>query len=160
MKVGVYPGSFDPLTLGHLDIIHRALALVDKVVIAVIGNPDKKPLLSDQERVQLIEQCTQEFGNRVEVKEFDGLLVDFVKSQNCHIIIRGLRAFSDFEYEFSMALTNRHLAADVETIFLMTDYKNSYISSHTVKQIASLGGDFTKMVPTPVAQVLKKKFAS
>jgi pantetheine-phosphate adenylyltransferase len=139
-------------------MVRRGMQLVDHVVIAVISNLEKNPLFSIKERVDLIKECTHEFGDRVSVKSFSGLLVDFVKQEKVPVILRGLRVFSDFEYEFSMALTNRHLAPDIETIFLMTDYKYSYLSSQNVKQVAKLGGDVSQMVPAPVLKKLAKEF--
>ena len=153
MKIGVYPGSFDPITNGHLDIIDRAAKLFDKVYVAVIRNPEKKPAFDIESRIEMIKATVKD---NVEVDGFDGLLIDYVKKVKAHAIIRGLRAVSDFDYEFQMALTNRKMDPDIETVFLMTDYKYSYLSSSFVKQIARLGGDVSSFVPKDVEAKLKK----
>ena len=155
MKVAIYPGSFDPITNGHTDVIERAAELFGKVIVAVIRNPEKKPQFSLDERVEMLKQSLDKLKN-VEVDSFDGLLVDYAKKRNANIIVRGLRAVSDFDYEFQMALTNRKMAPQIETLFFMTDYKYSYLSSSFVKQIARLGGDINELVPAPVAKKLKK----
>jgi len=155
MKIGVYPGSFDPITNGHLDIINRAAKLFDKVYVAVIRNPEKKPAFNINERLEMAKAVLKGRSN-VEVGSFDGLLIDYVKKVKAHAIIRGLRAVSDFDYEFQMALTNRKMDPDIETVFLMTDYKYSYLSSSFVKQIARLGGDVSSFVPKAVEDKLKK----
>ena len=155
MKVAIYPGSFDPITNGHIDVIERAAELFGKVIVAVIRNPEKKPQFSLDERVEMLKQSLDRLKN-VEVDSFDGLLVDYAKKRNANIIVRGLRAVSDFDYEFQMALTNRKMAPQIETLFFMTDYRYSYLSSSFVKQIARLGGDISELVPAPVAKKLKK----
>ena len=154
MKIGVYPGSFDPITNGHLDIIDRASKLFDKVYVAVIRNPEKKPVFDIESRIEMIRATVK---SNVEVDGFDGLLIDYVKKVKAHAIIRGLRAVSDFDYEFQMALTNKKMDPDIETVFLMTDYKYSYLSSSFVKQIARLGGDVSNFVPKAVESKLKKR---
>lgn len=155
MKVAVYPGSFDPITSGHLDIIERAARLFDRVVVAVIHNPDKKPRFTFNQRISMIRQSVPHCRN-VSVDSFDGLLVDYVRQQKGCAVVRGLRAVSDFDYEFQMALTNRRMAQEIETVFLMTDYRYSYLSSSFVKQIASHGGDITGLVPAVVSKYLMK----
>ena len=156
MKVAIYPGSFDPITNGHTDVIERAAELFGKVIVAVIRNPEKKPQFSLDERVEMLKQSLDKLEN-VEVDSFDGLLVDYAKKKNANIIVRGLRAVSDFDYEFQMALTNRKMAPQIETLFFMTDYRYSYLSSSFVKQIAKLGGNINELVPAPVAKKLKKQ---
>jgi pantetheine-phosphate adenylyltransferase len=158
MKVAVYPGSFDPITCGHLDIIERAARLFDRVVVAVIHNPDKKPRFTFQQRMEMIRRSVPHCPN-VSVDSFNGLLVDYVRRQKGCAVVRGLRAVSDFDYEFQMALTNRRMAPGIETVFLMTDYRFSYLSSSFVKQIARHGGDVTGLVPPAVAKRLMKKGA-
>ncbi|MBU0629347.1 MAG: pantetheine-phosphate adenylyltransferase [Candidatus Margulisbacteria bacterium] len=155
MKIAVYPGSFDPITNGHLDIIERAASLFDKVIVAIIRNPEKKAAFSLPDRLQMLRSSSFHCDN-VEIDSFDGLLVDFVRQKKARAVVRGLRAVSDFDYEFQMALTNRQMAPEIETVFLMTDYRYSYLSSSFVKQIARLGGDIANLVPAPVAQRLKK----
>lgn len=157
MKVAIVPGSFDPITTGHLDIIKRASELFDKVVIGVAINPGKKTLFSTDERVKLVKEATQNL-KRVEVEAFDGLLVKFAQDHNAHAIIKGLRAVSDFEHEFQMAQINRELDSSMETIFMMASPENAYLSSSAVKEIAEYGGDVKGLVPANVERELKKKF--
>ncbi|MBE6730010.1 MAG: pantetheine-phosphate adenylyltransferase [Ruminococcaceae bacterium] len=145
-KTAIYPGSFDPITLGHLDIIHRAAKLFDKLIVVVMVNPAKSCSFSPEERVELIKKCTGELDNVV-VEFSDGLLADYAKEKNAGAIIKGLRALSDFEYEFQMALTNSKLNPEVETLFLTTKAENMYLSSSMVRQIASMGGDISGFVP-------------
>ncbi|MFH0948070.1 MAG: pantetheine-phosphate adenylyltransferase [Elusimicrobiota bacterium] len=160
-KIAVYPGSFDPATYGHLDIIERSAKIFDKLLVVVISNPNKKPLFSVSERVKMLKVVVHHAGwankKNVEILSFDGLLVDFMKKKNAKIIIRGLRAVSDFEYEFQMALTNRKLYPEIETVFLTPAEKWTYISSTLVKEIASLGGHVQCFVPPIVEQMLKNK---
>ena len=155
-KVVVYPGSFDPVTYGHLDIIKRALKISDKVIVAVAHNLDKKPLFSIAERVSLLRRSLKGIG-RVEVDDFDGLVVDYVKKKKASVVIRGLRMISDFEYEFQMALTNRKLAGDIETIFMMPSEAYSYLSSKLMKEAASLGANLKDFVPGFVEKAIKEK---
>ncbi len=155
MKIAVYPGSFDPITNGHLDVVKRASKLFGKVIVAVIRNPEKTYNFSLKDRLEMLKQALAKFKN-VDVDSFDGLLVDYARQKKAWAIVRGLRAVSDFDYEFQMALTNRKMAPGIETIFFMTDYKYSYLSSSFVRQIAKLGGDVSGMVPGPVARRLKK----
>jgi pantetheine-phosphate adenylyltransferase len=157
MKRAIYPGSFDPVTFGHLDVIGRALRLFDEVVVAVAPSEGKSPLFPVAERLELI-KVSMPGEARLLVKQFDGLLVDFVHAEKAAAVIRGLRAVSDFEFEFQMALMNRRLAPDVETIFLMPKEDYSYISSRLVKEVARLGGDVSGVVPAPVVAALQKKF--
>ncbi len=156
MKIAVYPGSFDPVTSGHVDVIERAARLFDRVIVAVIRNPDKSPLFSFKDRMEMLKASVPHLGN-VEIDSFDGLLVEYVRGKKACAVVRGLRAVSDFDYEFQMALTNRRMAPEIETAFLMTDYKYSYLSSSFVKQIAGLGGDVSGLVPAAVVAHLKKK---
>lgn len=157
--VGVYPGSFDPVTNGHLDIIERAAKIVDKLIIGVLRNPSKKGLFTPAERVEQLKEVTKHIDN-VEIVEFEGLLIDFVKQSKAKLIIRGLRAVTDFEYEFQWALTHNSLEPDIETVFLSTNAKYSYISSSGVKELASFGGNIDEMVPEYIAQQLKKKYSN
>jgi pantetheine-phosphate adenylyltransferase len=159
MKVAVYPGSFDPITYGHLDILKRGTKIFDKVIVAVLINSAKQPLFSVEERKQMIEVAIKEAGYDipVEVDSFEGLLVDYLRKQNIHVILRGLRAISDFEYELQIASINRKLAKDIETLFLMTNNMHSFISSGNVKEIAKYGGDVTDLVPPHVVTALKDK---
>lgn len=145
-EIAIYPGSFDPITLGHLDIIRRAAKLFDKLIVVVMVNPAKKCAFSPEERVELIKQCIGDLDN-VCVEFSDGLLADYAKEKNAGAIIKGLRALSDFEYEFQMALTNSKLNPEVETLFLTTKAENMYLSSSMVRQIASMGGDISGFVP-------------
>ena len=158
MTRAIYPGSFDPLTLGHVDVIERALRLFDEVIVAAAPSEGKGPLFAIDERLELIRQSLPG-ASRLRVKKLDGLLVDFVTAEKAQVIVRGLRAVSDFEFEFQMALMNRRLAPDIETIFLMPKEDYSYISSRIVKEVGRLGGDVSRVVPAPVAAALQSKFA-
>jgi len=149
LKVGIYPGSFDPVTNGHLDVISRALKLFDKIIVAVLDNANKTALFSVKERVKMLHESCEKFDN-IEIDSFNGLLVNYAKKKKAKSIIRGLRAISDFDYEFQLALTNRKLDSNIETVFLMTDYKYSYLSSSLVRQIAQLGGNIKEFVPKAV----------
>jgi pantetheine-phosphate adenylyltransferase len=154
----VFPGSFDPLTNGHVDIISRSAEIFGKVIVGVLENPSKNHLLSPEERVELIEKQFARYRGRVEVVSFSGLLVEFVQRLKSRVIVRGLRAISDFDYEAQMALVNRKMAPHIETLFLTSREENSYISSTVVKQVAMLGGDVGAMVPPVVAKALTKKY--
>ncbi|MFL5321116.1 MAG: pantetheine-phosphate adenylyltransferase, partial [Myxococcaceae bacterium] len=156
MPVAIYPGSFDPLTNGHLSIIHRSLEMFEKVVVAIAVNPKKTPLFTVDERLQLIRDAVQ--SDRIEVDHFQNLLVDYAGTRNVKVIVRGLRAVSDFEYEFMMANMNRKLAPDIETVFMMTSGDNFYISSQNIREVASLGGSVEGMVPPNVLRKLREKF--
>ncbi len=158
MKTAVYAGTFDPLTFGHLDVAARALQVFESLTIAVAEDPRKTLMFSTEERLALARSSMADLPH-VEIVPFSGLLVDWARDQGIHTLIRGLRAFSDFEYEFQMALTNRKLAPDIETLFLMPNEDFSYVSSSMVREIAALGGDVNKFVPAPVAAALKKKLA-
>jgi pantetheine-phosphate adenylyltransferase len=157
MKIAVYPGSFDPITNGHLDIIQRSSQVFDKVIVAVVKNHSKKPLFTMEERMELIQKAVVDLPN-VEVDSFDGLLVNYVAVKGAQVIIKGLRALSDFEYEFQMALLNRKLQPEVETMFMMTSYQYSYLSSSMVKEIASLGGSIKDLVPDTILNDITNKF--
>ncbi len=146
MTTAIYPGSFDPVTVGHLDIIKRAARLFDKVIVAVLVNVEKKPWFTIEERTDLLKKAVEGIEN-VEIAGFDGLLVDFAAQKNASAIVKGLRAVSDFEYEFQMALTNRKLDNDIETVFLTSSAENTYLSSSIVKQVGLLGGDISSFVP-------------
>ncbi len=159
MRRAIYPGSFDPTTNGHLDLIARAVKMFDEVVVAVAPNSQKISLFSVEERMAMLTAHTTQYTT-VRVSYLDGLLVDYAKSQGAVAIVRGLRAVSDFEFEFQMALMNRKLASEVETIFLMPKEDYTYLSSRIVKEIARLGGDVAAFVPGPVKQALMQKFAS
>jgi pantetheine-phosphate adenylyltransferase len=156
MTLSIFPGSFDPPTNGHLDLIERALKMFDRVTVAVLVNASKKPLFSAEERVALLEAILP--AERVEVQTFSGLLVDYARAQNARVIIRGLRAVSDFEYELQMAMMNRELAPDLETVFLTPRDVYSYLSSRLVKEVASLGGDISRLVPPTIKQALALKY--
>jgi len=156
-KTAIYPGFFDPITNGHLSVVQRALKVFDKLIVGILSNPQKSPLFSVEERIYMIKQAFKGEPN-IEVDTFDGLLVDYAVKKKSGVIIRGLRALSDFEYEFQMALMNRKLNRDIQSIFLMTDYKWFYISSTIIKEAASFGGDVSGLVPGVVNQKLKEKF--
>jgi pantetheine-phosphate adenylyltransferase len=152
----VYPGTFDPVTHGHLDLIERGRRHFDQLVIAILYNEDKEPVFSLEERIALLEEAVSPWDN-VSVDTFDGLLVDYAQRVKASVILRGLRALSDFEYEMQMALMNRRLAPEVETVFLMPSEAYSYVSSRLVREVARLGGDVTGLVPPNVAGVLKRR---
>ncbi len=155
-KKAIYAGTFDPMTFGHLDVVERAARIFPELIVAVAAVTGKDTLFSQDERVELVKETVTNIPN-VSVQPFGGLLVDYAREQGVGVIIRGLRAFSDFEYEFQMALTNRRLAPDLETIFLMPKQETSYISSTNIKQVASLGGDVAEFVPPAVNRALKEK---
>ena len=155
-KKAVYAGTFDPMTLGHLDVVERAAKIFPELIVAVAGVTGKNTLFSQEERVELVQQAVARLSN-VTVTQFDGLLVEYARSQGAGVLIRGLRAFSDFEYEFQMALTNRRLAPDIETLFLMPKQDYSFLSSTNVKQVSSLGGNVDEFVPAAVGAALTAK---
>lgn len=157
MRIAVYPGSFDPITNGHLDIIQRAAKLYDKVVVGVLNNSGKNPVFTPEERVGMIKEVTADMNN-IEVDCFTGLLVDFVKEKSASVIIKGLRTVADFEYEFQMALLNKALNPEYETMFMMTDSKYSYISSSMVKELAGFKGDLTGLVPAEIINKIQEKY--
>jgi pantetheine-phosphate adenylyltransferase len=152
----MYPGTFDPITLGHEDLVRRACRLFDKVVVAIAANPGKEPMFSIDERVSLAESVLSEFDN-VEVRGYDGLTVDFATANDLQVIVRGLRAISDFEYEFQLANMNRHLTSEVETAFLTPTEKYTYISSSLVREVASMGGDISEFVSPQVRSALLER---
>ena len=156
MKTAVCPGSFDPVTYGHLDIIRRAAGMFDRVIVAVMTNASKRPMFTKDERVELLRRATAGMDN-VEIDSFDGLLADYARQKNATVIVKGLRAMSDFEYEFQMALTNRKLNPETETAFLTTTAEHMYLSSSLVKQVAELGGDITGFVPDGIIEDILKK---
>jgi pantetheine-phosphate adenylyltransferase len=156
MKIAIYPGTFDPVTNGHIDILERALTLFDKVIITVARNTAKNPLFSEEERITLLRQVTKRYKN-VEVASFDGLLVEYVQRRNAVAVVRGLRAMTDFEYELQMALMNRKLDEKMETVFLMPNEKYTYLSSNFVREIARLGGDVSNFVHPVVLKALQQK---
>lgn len=158
MSKAVYPGSFDPVTFGHLDVIRRATQLFDEVIIGVLNNSTKSPLFSAMERVNILKKATADIPH-VTVMSFSGLSVDFAKQCDAKVIVRGLRAITDFEYELQMAQTNRELESDVDTTFLITSLQYAYLSSTTVKEVAAFGGDISKFVPKFVADEIQKKYA-
>lgn len=157
MNIVVYPGSFDPITNGHFDIIKRAAKVFDKVIVGVLINPDKNCLFNPEERVELIRRVTSGYSN-VEVLSFSGLLIDFVRQNNSKIILKGLRTLTDFEYEFQMALMNKQLDSSIETVFMMTSAKNSFLSSSSVKQVAAFGGSIEGLVPDEIIPDILQKF--
>jgi pantetheine-phosphate adenylyltransferase len=157
MSSAIYPGSFDPLTNGHLSIIKGALVVVDKLIIAVLSNPKKSALFSVDERIELIREAVGVDESRIEVDSFGGLLVDYCRRKNVKVVVRGLRAVADFEYELQMANMNRHLYEDMETVFLMANDAYFYVSSNIVKEAASLGGDVSALVPPNVSVRLTAK---
>lgn len=156
-RIAVYPGSFDPVTRGHLDLVERACGLFDRVIIAVSNNPAKKHLFNLEERMSMIEESLRRF-RQVEVDTFSGLLVDYLKRRKVYAVLRGLRAVSDMDYEFQMASMNRRLYSKAETFFLMPDEKYAYLSSSTVREVAMMGGALDAFVTTPVLKRLRQKF--
>jgi len=159
MRIGIYPGSFDPLTYGHLDIIERATRICDKLIIGILVNSAKRSLFSNDERLDVIKHCCSEINSNIEVVSFGGLLVDFCRDNNISCIIRGLRAVSDFEYEITIASLNRRLSPDVETIFLMGKDENLFVSSSLVKEVAIYNGDISTLVPPYVAAKIRQKIS-
>ena len=159
MNKAVYPGSFDPVTLGHLDIIRRTSQMFDQVIIGVFNNKSKSPLFSVEERVNMLKEVTADLPN-VEVQSFAGLLIDFVRQNDARVIVRGLRAITDFEYELQMAQTNRVIAPEVDTVFLTTNLKYSYLSSSIVKEIAEFDGDITEFLPPVVVKRVHDKLSA
>lgn len=156
MKRAVFPGSFDPITIGHIDVIKRALKLFDRITIGVARREEKSPIFSLTEREELVKKVTADI-KRVEIKAFDGLLVDFVKKEKACTIIRGLRTISDFDYEFQMALTNRKIAPEIETIFFLASEQYAYLSASLVKEIARMGGNLIEFLPKPAIAALTEK---
>ena len=157
IRRAVYPGSFDPVTLGHIDIIERASEMVDELIVGVLINKGKNPLFSVDERVNMLQIVTRDMPN-VTVQSFDGLLVDFLKLRDAEFVIRGLRAITDFEYELQMAQTNRIMSPNTDTIFLTTNLEYAYLNSTTVREVASYGGDISKFVPDFIAQAVYDKY--
>jgi pantetheine-phosphate adenylyltransferase len=157
-SIAVYPGTFDPITNGHIDVLRRALGIFHHVIVTIAPNIRKNPLFSTDERMEFIRDALPEFSNRLEFAVFEGLLVEFCRSRNASVIVRGLRALADFEYEFQFAHMNRRLAPGVDTVFFMTDERNHYVSSSLVKEVASLGGDVTGLVPAAVVAALGAKY--
>lgn len=158
-KIAVYPGTFDPLTMGHVSLIRRGLKVFDKVILAIADSTPKKTLFSIEERVELAKEVFRD-DERLEIQPFNNLLIDYVESTGAGVIMRGLRAVSDFEYEFQMALMNRKLERDIETVFMMTDFKWMYLSSTIVKEVAKYHGDVCGLVPGPVVKALQIKFGT
>ncbi len=156
--IAIYPGTFDPVTNGHIDIIERASAFFDKVIITIALNSTKKPLFTKEERKKMLIEITKKYNN-TEVDDFDGLLVDYAKKKKANVIIRGLRAISDFEYEFQMSLTNRKLAPEVSTIFMMPNEKYTYLNSSLVRELSRLNADIRDFVPPYVRKMLEKKYS-
>jgi pantetheine-phosphate adenylyltransferase len=164
MQVAVYPGSFDPVTHGHIDVVRRAAAVFDRVIVAVLANPRKQPLLATEDRVAILRRSLDETldratAKRLEVAAFDGLTVDYCHAREATFIVRGLRAISDFEAEIQLAHNNRILAPDVDTVFFMTSLEHSYVSSSLVKEIATFGGDVSGMVPPAAVEALRRSAA-
>ena len=157
-SVAVYPGTFDPITNGHLDVLSRALGIFKRVIVTIAPNIRKNPLFSTEERMQFIRDALPEHEGRLEFAVFEGLLIEFCRSRGASVIVRGLRALADFEYEFQFAHMNRRLAPGVDTVFFMTDERNHYVSSSLVKEVASLGGDVTGLVPAAVVAALDRKY--
>ena len=158
MKTAIYPGSFDPVTLGHYDIIERSSKIFDKLIVGVLNNSAKSPLFSVEERVNMLKDVTSHFPN-VEVQSFAGLLIDFVRSNDANVIVRGLRAITDFEYELQLAQMNRVIAPEIDTLFLTTNLKYAYLSSSMAKEVAMYGGDISSFLAPEIAEEVRKKYA-
>ncbi|MBP3926629.1 MAG: pantetheine-phosphate adenylyltransferase [Clostridium sp.] len=158
MKTAIYPGSFDPVTLGHYDIIERASKIFDKLIVGVLINSAKSPLFSVEERVKMLEDVTADLPN-VEIKAFNGLLIDFVRQNDANVIVRGLRAITDFEYELQLAQMNRVIAPEIDTLFLTTNLKYAYLSSSMAKEVAMYGGDISEFLDPAVARKVREKYA-
>ena len=156
MKKAIYPGSFDPVTLGHLDIIERSAHMMDHLIVGVLQNNSKTPLFSVEERVNILEKATKDMEN-VEIKAFKGLSVNFARENHAQVIVRGLRAVTDFEFELQMAQTNRVLAPDIDTVFLTTSLEYAYLSSTIMKEVAGYDGDLSKFAPSEITEAVKKK---
>ena len=156
MKRAVYTGSFDPITNGHMDIIRRASEIFDVLIVSVLNNKEKTPLFSVEERVKILEEATKDLPN-VQIDSFSGLLVDYAREKDLHVIVRGLRAITDFEYELQMAQTNRVLAPDVDTVFLTTSLEYAYLSSTIMKEVANFGGDLSKFAPSEITEAVEEK---
>lgn len=157
MLRAIYPGSFDPVTNGHLDIINRAVELCDSLIVAVARNSEKKNLFSTQERADMLRMCCEKDHNKIEIVEFSGLLADYCRENGISVIVRGLRAIADFEFEYAMALMNKRLAPEVETVFLMASNENSFVSSRIVREVVALGGDVSSLVPSGILSLLEKR---
>jgi len=158
-EAAIYAGSFDPLTNGHIDIIRRGLKTFDRIVLAVANNPNKSHTFSLEDRMEMARECTSSFGG-VEVDSFEGLLVNYARDKGVNVLLRGLRAVSDFEYEFQLATMNRNLYPDVETVFMMTSEESFYLSSRLIREVASFGGDVREMVPPAVFRALAARYPS
>ena len=156
MKRAVYTGSFDPVTNGHMDIIRRASEIFDVLIVSILNNKEKTPLFSVEERVKILEEATKDLPN-VQIDSFSGLLVDYAREKDLHVIVRGLRAITDFEYELQMSQTNQKIEPEIETLFLTTSLEFSFLSSTTVKEVASFGGDITQFVPEVIVKKIKEK---
>ena len=159
MKTAIYPGSFDPVTLGHYDIIERSSKIFDKLIVGVLNNSAKSPLFSVEERVNMLKDVTSHFPN-VEVQSFAGLLIDFVRSNDANVIVRGLRAITDFEYELQLAQMNRVIAPEIDTLFLTTNLKYAYLSSSMAKEVAMYGGDISSFLSPEIAENVREKYAA
>ena len=159
MRRAVYPGTFDPVTYGHLDVIKRGSKIFDELIVAVGHNPLKDPLFTINERMDMISKNTKNISN-IKVDSFEGMLTDYMKEMQTNVILRGIRTVSDFEYEFQRALTNRVLKTDIETVFVMTSQEYSFLNSSLIKEAVSLGGDISKFVPSDVEKLLQQKFAN
>jgi pantetheine-phosphate adenylyltransferase len=158
-KVAVYPGSFDPLTFGHIDIIERALEIFDEVIVSIFVNPNKKPLFTLEERIDILKNVLKDYSG-VKIDNFNGLLTDYLREKKIKVVIRGLRAVSDLEYEFQYAAANRTLYPEIETVFFVPRLRYSYLSSSVVREIARFGGDVSKMVPQYVVEKIKNKYTN